>query len=115
MTENNDDYVIIWEAPVIVPPVFKLYYDESGKVVCYSCEDLEGDYIVIDALTYAEARPDIRVVDGKISKVARSMIVSKLMPGDTGTTCASEDISIIVDDEYDGETTTWKLNTYELG
>jgi hypothetical protein len=115
MTENNDDFVIIWEAPVIVPPVFRLYYDDTGKVICYTCEELEGNYIVIDAQTYAEARPDIRVIDGKISTVPVSMLVSKLMPGETGTKCASEDMSIVVGDDYEGTTTHWKLNIYELG
>jgi hypothetical protein len=115
MTENNDDFVIIWEAPVIVPPVFRLYYDDTGKVLFYSCEEHEGNHIVIDAQTYAEARPDVRVIDGKISKVPRSMVVSKLMPSDMGTKCASEDMSIVVDDKYEGTTTHWKLNIYELG
>jgi hypothetical protein len=114
MTENNDDFVILWEAPIIVPPEFRLYYDDKGKVVCYSCDQLEGNYIVIDALTYAAARPDIRVIDGKISTVPRNMVISKLMPGETGTLCASEDISVIVNDEYVGTTNHWKLNTYEL-
>lgn len=114
MTVNNEDYVIIWEAPVIVPPVFKLYYDDAGNVICYSCEELEGNYVVIDSQTYVEARPDIRVIDGKLSTVPRSMVLSKLMPSDTGTKCAVGDMSIVVDDTYDGETSYWKLKIYEL-
>lgn len=114
MTENNDNYVTIWEAPVIVPPVFRLYYDDTGKVLYYTCEKLEGNHIVVDALTYAEARPDIRVIDGKISTVPRNMVISKLMPGETGIRCASEDLSVIVNDEYVDTTIHWKLNTYEI-
>jgi hypothetical protein len=113
MSDDND-YVVIWEAPVIVPTEFRLYYDDNGHVVSYSCGKHEGNYIVIDALTYAIARPDVRVIDGKISTVSESMVVSKLMPADTGIKCASEDISIVVDDSYIDETTQWKLNIYEL-
>jgi hypothetical protein len=108
----SDDVVIIWEAPKIIPPEFRLYYDEKGNVICYSCQQLEGNYIVIDALTYAIARPDVRIIDGKISTVAPDAVVYKLMPSDEGKACAKEDISIISDGSI--ETTKWKLRIYEL-
>jgi len=111
--EDNQDYIIIFEAPKIEKPEFRLYYDKQGKVVCYTCEKLEGNFIIIDALTFAEARPDVRVVDGKITKV-QAAIVSKLMPGTIGQRCAREDISIIVDDMYTGKTRNWEMTTYEL-
>lgn len=108
--ENNDDILILWEAPKIIPPEFRLYYDEAGKVICYTCEKLEGNYIIIDANTYAQARPDIRVINGKISNVLNHCIVSKLMPDlIEGQLCESEDVSIISDGG-----TKWKLKTYEL-
>lgn len=109
-----DDYVIIFEAPKIIPPEFRLYYDETGRVICYTCEKLQGNYIIIDKDTFAESRPDIRVVDGKISKVSHRAVISKLVHSDSGKSCASEDISIIVnDEEYDGDITYWKLETNE--
>ena len=43
-----DDFVIIFEAPKIVPPEFRLYYDDTGRVICYTCEKLPGKYIVIE-------------------------------------------------------------------
>ena len=112
----SDDVVIIWEAPKIIPPEFRLYYDKKGKVVCYSCEKLLGDYIVIDAFTFAAARPDIRIIDGKISTVSRSAVVSKLMPSMNaqGKICSAEDISIVVNEEYAGTKRQWELITYEL-
>jgi hypothetical protein len=114
MTEN-DDVVILWEAPKIVPPEFRLYYDEKGKVICYTCEKLDGNYIIIDALTYAEGRPDIRVIDGKIVKVATNVVITKLVPDtNEGKWCVKEDVSIITDSSYKGEKTKWKLNLYEL-
>lgn len=108
----NDQHV--WEAPKITPPEFRLYYDNAGKVVCYTCEKLEGNYIVIDVDTYAAARPDVRVINGTVSRKP-AMTANILMQSDTeGTTCAKEDISIIVDSSYSGSTTKWKLTTYEL-
>jgi hypothetical protein len=116
-TENNqEEYIIIWEAPKIEPPEFRLYYDEHGAVICYTGDkSITGNYIVIDALTFAQARPDVRVIDGKISTVAPNAVVHKLMPHDSvGVDCYSEDISIIVDNNEHTRTQKWKLVTYEL-
>jgi hypothetical protein len=33
---------------------------------------------------------------------------------DIGVECIAEDISIIADSSYNGQTTKWKLNIYEL-
>ena len=110
------EYKVIWEAPALVKPEFRLYYDKKGKVVCYSTENLEGDYLVIDAQTYAEARPDVRVVDGKLSTAKPGQIISKLSPSDMGITCAADDVAIIVSDDmsYAGKSINWKNEVYEL-
>lgn len=112
---DNEDRVIIFEAPKIIAPEFRLYYNDKGEVICYTCQKLEGDnFIIIDARTYAEARPDVKVIDGKISRKQANAVVYKLMPSLEGTLCATDDISVIVDDRYKGNTTNWKLNIYEL-
>jgi len=108
------EHVLIWEPVPLVKPEFRLYYDDKGKVLFYSCEKLEGTYIVIDATTYAIGRPDLRVIDGKISTAVPSLVVSKLMPNSEGVTCTEEDISIVVDKNYKGKTINWNLTTYEL-
>ena len=108
------EHVILWEQPPLEKPEFRLYYDDKGKVVCYSCEKIEGAYIIIDAATYAAGRPDVRVIDGKISTAVPSLVVSKLMPNIEGVSCAEEDISIVVDSNYKDKIIKWKLNTYEL-
>jgi hypothetical protein len=104
---------IIWEAPPIIKPEFRLYYDERGNVLFYTCEKPAGNYIVIDINTYAEGRPDVKVIDGKIAGYRTGSIVFKLIHDDNGTKCASEDLSIVVDSSYDN-ITKWKLKTYEL-
>jgi len=111
MTEN----MIIWEAKPLPKVEFRLYYDDKGKVICYTCDKMDGDYIVIDAETYAIGRPDVRVIDGKISTVSASSIVTKLVPDDDiGIECAYEDISIIVDRDYSDKKQKWKLDIHEL-
>lgn len=115
MNNSEEDYVILWEAPKLVTPELRLYYDIEGKVICY-CGDksVEGDnYIVIDAHTFSEGRPDVRVIDGKISTMSPNAIVEKLMPDKIeGVCCHPDDISIIVDETE--EHTKWKINLYEL-
>jgi len=114
-TENDDkDYVIQWEQPKLKPPEFRLYYDDNGNVLSYSGDKTgTGNYIVIDALTFAAARPDIRVIDHKISTVAYNSVVHKLMPNENeGVDCHIEDISIVVDTPDKKQ--KWKLTTYEL-
>ena len=109
-----EDYVIVWESPPIIKPEFRLYYDDKGNVLFYTCEKPEGNYIVIDTATYAEGRPDVKVVNGKLSHNYNGSVVSKLIPKDSGILCTSDDMSIIVSDDYDGNITKWELITYEL-
>lgn len=112
---SNEEFVIVWEAPKIIPPEFRLYYDEKGKVVCYTCEKLEGNYIVIDKDTYAEGRPDVRVVDGKLVKSYDSIVIAKLELNNTeGVYTSTEDVSIIVTENYTDNINKWKLKVYEL-
>jgi hypothetical protein len=109
------DHVIIWQPAPLVKPEFRLYYDDAGKVLFYTCEKPEGNYIVIDAGIYAEGRPDLRIIDGRISTMVPNLVVSKLMPNTDGVSCTEEDISIVVDTTYKDKIIKWKLNTYELG
>ena len=110
------EYKVVWEAPALVKPEFRLYYDKKGKVICYTSEILpEGDYIIIDAQTHAEARPDVRVVDGKLSTAKPGQIISKLTVSDMGLNCAADDVAIIVNDmSYTGKSLNWKNEVYEL-
>jgi hypothetical protein len=110
MSDENDEYIITWEAPIIKAPEFRLYYDDRGYVVCYTCEQLEGNYVLIDSLTFAEARPDVRVVDGKIVKNNAGSVVSRLYKDVEGVRCETEDISVIT--EATGQ--YWKLVTINI-
>ena len=108
--DNTDEFVIIWEAPIIEKPEFRLYYDDKGYPLCYTCEKLDGNYIIIDAMTFAEARPDVNVIDGKLVKAGAGAVISRLYPNTEGVLCELEDISIVTD--TDGQ--YWKLKTVSL-
>ena len=115
MTVQYDEngYIIIFDTPKIEPPEFRLYYDKEGNLICYTCDKIEGNYLVIDALTFAAARPDVKVVDGKIVNLSTGFVISKLKPSNKGTACLTEDISIIANDE-NKNIQKWKLDLYEL-
>lgn len=86
---------------------YRLYYDNFGKVLYYSCEDIPGNYIVVDALTYAEGRYDIKVINEQIVQVNNTNTIFKLVLANEGTKCAVEDITIVADDTYIGKINYW--------
>jgi hypothetical protein len=108
----NEEF-IVFEAPKIEPPEFRLYYNDDGSIKYY-CGDKsgEGNYIVIDSHTFAQARYDVMVVEGQIVSAKPKHIIHKLMPGNKGTPCHKEDISIIITEDI--EHTKWDLVSYEL-
>ena len=90
-------------------PEFRLYYDDTGKVLFYSCEKNEGNFIVIDAATYAECRHDITVQAGKIVKHNTIAMISKLVQSSNGIACYKDDISIISSENA----TIWNIKNNE--
>tara|TARA_B110000046_G_C12919052_1_gene366272 strand:+ start:680 stop:1063 length:384 start_codon:yes stop_codon:yes gene_type:complete len=119
-TDNEEDYITVWEAPKIEAPEFRLYYNKDGSVKCYTCEQLEGDHIVIDAGVFAEARPDIKVIDGVISRNRPSAVVQKYKPSTSGVLTSIDDISILIDKtklkKQDAKRVQhWELRTHEIG
>lgn len=111
MDDNKQDYVMVFEAPKVEPPEFRLYYDEAtGDVLFYTCEKPQGKYIIIDNITFACARHDVRVVDGKIiPKMVTSESLHKLITSDTGTKCLVEDLSVVVTEDIASPTKYYRL------
>ena len=81
---------------------YRAYYDSMGKIITFTTEKLEGDYLVITLEQYQECRHDAIVLDNQliythvkkhVSKLAKSMV--------TGTKCSKYDISVIADDSDD--------------
>ena len=91
----------------------RLYYDNDGYVICYASEDRPGKYLVIDATTYAQARPDVRVVDGKVV-LPNSIVTQKIVPNVAGDLyCAADDVSIIMHEQYPVPLRRWTVKTHE--
>lgn len=81
-------------------PEFRLYYDDAGKVLGYSSDGSgKGKYIIIDSSVYHEGRFDIRIVDHQIVRESEFIILSKLVPSDSGIKCEIDDICVLTDIE----------------
>jgi hypothetical protein len=102
------------EPKLPVPFEFRLYYREDGSIITYSCEELEGNYVVIDAETFAIGRQDIKVIDGKIEAIIPTFIINKLVEAEDGISCAAEDINIPVSNDHEGESTKWTMKHDEF-
>ena len=94
------------------PIFYRLYYNDDGMPICYSMEDLPGNYIELDADTYVRSPGNVRVVNGKLKEFQLAGIVTKLKPtGATGTPCHPADVSIVVDQAQPH--IKWSLETDE--
>lgn len=113
---TDEEFQTLLEGMQVVPAKleFRLYYDENGKVLFYTCnEKPEGNYIIVDSALYAESRHDLRIIDGVIHRSSEFAVVTKLERTSDGTRCAIEDISIIASPDYQGKTQTWSSVTNE--
>lgn len=91
---------------------YRLYYNEQGYPICWTMEDLPGNYIEIDIETYRSGSPHVRVINGRVHQLASAKTTSKLVPGDIGQSCDPRDVCVVVDASQ--ENTKWSLKTYEL-
>ena len=97
MTE--EEFLSIWQSSAVLPgpePEFRLYHDEHGFPLFYSMEDQPGLYITVDKNTFVNGPKHIRVIDGKIVE-AQICWTKKLIPATQGTSCAPQDVCIVVD------------------
>ena len=88
----------------------RLYYDDQGKPICYSMENQPGNYIDVDAETYARSPMNLRVIDGRI-KYINTARAPKLVPGAAGTCCHPNSVDIIVTEQEPH--TKWSKKIYE--
>jgi hypothetical protein len=109
MTEQ-EFWKILLDAPEVQPVFYRAYYNEQGWVKTYTMEDLPGNYIEVDQPTYVLS-PYARVINGKLHPIKPASLVSKLTPGESGTSCDVRDICIVVDHEPN---TKWSLTSSEI-
>lgn len=90
---------------------FRLYYDEHGKVVTYTSENLPGNFITITKQQYAEARSDVIVKDGKIVTTHKAVHVDKYTKNLVeGVKTSKYDINILSDVDY----VYWKFEQHDI-
>ena len=96
-----------WDPPPPVPIYRRLYYNDQGRPLFYTMEDLPGNYIDVDAETYALGLMNVKVTNKKIIKI-QIQYYTKLVPNGIGTPCDPRDVCIVVDSTPN---TKWSLKT----
>ena len=91
------------------PVVLKLYYNDQGEPIVYTCDTQPGNYIEVDPETFAERSMRVRVSNGVLKHLPPLTYISKLQPSESGTMCHNKDVAIVVNDLG----TYWKKQTYE--
>jgi hypothetical protein len=104
-------WAILHAVPEEIPPLRRLYYNNSGEPLFYATEDLPGNYIDIDSETFARASSQVRVRNGKIFSTATHRVTRKLVPSEHGVACDSRDVCVVVDTAQ--AHTNWTIKTYE--
>jgi len=114
--ENTENFLEFWQSfqwPEIQPVAYRLYYDDEGRPIIYTMEDLPGTYILVDQATYIYGSFGVRVVDGKLIILEPAITTKKLQPSqDQGTSCDPRDICIVVNE--DAKHQKWNITTNEI-
>lgn len=110
MTEQ-EFWEILAAMPLPKPIFFRAYYNDEGIVVCYTMEDLPGNYIEIDQETYSRGPVHARIINNKLVEIKPSTVTKKLKPTVLGTSCDPRDICIIV--LPSAPHTNWSFKTNE--
>jgi len=111
MSITPEEFWSILHAPVETKSIFyRLYYNDDGTPLCYSMEDLPGNYIDIDVETYHRSPSNVRVIDGKLKEIKPASLVKKLRPSNDGVACDPRDICIVANSQPNIK---WSLKTHE--
>jgi hypothetical protein len=117
MNETTDNFWAAFQAWQAEPEtihvtLYRLYYDDQGYLICYSGDDMPGNYIDVDPEIYQRALTNVRVVKNKLVIIETQNVFNILVPNNTeGTTCDPHNVCIVVDATKDH--TKWKLKTNE--
>ena len=96
-----EDFWKVFLEPVEPPPAifYRLYHRDDGTPVCYSMEDLPGNFIEVDKDTYQTASYNVRVGDKKLVHLPTQGLMTKLKPStSTGTPCNPQDVCVVVNE-----------------
>lgn len=114
--KNTENFLEFWQSfqwPEIQSVTYRLYYDDQGRPITYTMEDLPGTYIEVDQATYIHGSFGVRVVDGKLIILEPAITAKKLQPSqDQGTACDPRDVCVIVSDNTKHK--KWNITTNEI-
>lgn len=103
MTEDEVKQILslLSKPQLKIPDIeFRLYYDEQGKVITYTSENLSGNYLVITKEQYNEARNDVLVKDGKIIYTHKTTHIMKYTKNlARGIQTSKYDINVITEND----------------
>ena len=95
-------------------PTYYLYYDTpTGNAFEFSMEYHQGSaYIHVTKEEYETLNiNEIKVINGRVYKrELDAMNRVKYVRASAGTATLKDDIQFVVDDDYDGDVSNWKLN-----
>lgn len=110
---NEQEFLDFWRSiswPEPQPVYYRLYYNDSGAPLFYSQQDLPGKYIDITPEQYVQHDMSVQVVNGTLKRRPPPP-PPKLVPGESGTPCHPNDVSIVVESHQPNQ--QWKLRVYE--
>ena len=111
-TENFWKAFNEWNPEPPHPIFYRLYYDEQGRPITWTMEDLPGNYIDVDLELYREQPRYIVIRNGKIVRVDPEYTVPKLRPSTVeGTPCHPADVAVVVSPEQPH--TKWRYGLNE--
>lgn len=113
--ETTENFLKAWSEfkwPEPRPISFRLYYDQQGNPVCYTMDDLPGNYIEIDQQSYLQHLWNVRVVNQKLVVLPQTVTVNKLVPGtEQGVCCDPRDVTVVVNQQQ--QHVKWNSKNYE--
>tara|TARA_B110000285_G_C15124519_1_gene619288 strand:+ start:909 stop:1235 length:327 start_codon:yes stop_codon:yes gene_type:complete len=89
------------------PVELRLYYNDAGIPISYTTADLPEKYIVVAQQDFAQARFDVIIKEGKITRPGCITEVRKLVPGEDGAETLISDITLM------GKGKHWKVKYYD--
>lgn len=91
---------------------YKVYYDSEGKVITYTTEKIDGQYILINKEQFDQARPDAIVKKGKLVYTHTMSHVIRLNRNSSqGVSVSKYDINII---DNSTDSVYWSNEFFEI-
>lgn len=107
-----EEFWDIWHQsePDYRPTQYRLYYNDLGWPIEYTNDAKPGNYINVTPEIFVTQPRGARVVNNQLVIVDLAKQTRKLIPNNTGTSCDSRNVCVIIEQE---PCTKWSLKTYD--